>query len=203
MRFDGVIKTWDDERGLGTIEPLPDGDEIAVHITAFPRGQPRPRVKQRVSFEVELGHDGRKHARGVHIRETGQPPRTVSRSVRPAAPAWPGLLALLLFLALYGTAALSWTVSPSVGIAYVAASLLAFGAAARDQAAARARRARLPDGVWMLLALACGWPGLVLALPVLGHEPGQRLPRRSLWLAVGINIVAFAFLTSPLGRAWR
>jgi uncharacterized membrane protein YsdA (DUF1294 family)/cold shock CspA family protein len=200
MRFDGVIKTWDDVRGAGTIEPLRGGDEIAVHITAFARGQPRPRVRQRVSFEVELSHDGSKRASAVRIHENVRPSAAPSRSVRTGAPRWPGVLAVLAFMALYAMATMRGQVAPAVGIVYLALSLLAFGAMVQDKTAVRTRRTRVPDQLWLLLAVTGGWPGMLLAVLVLGHEPGRRLSRAALWLAVLANVAVFAFFAWPTMR---
>ena len=58
MRFDGVIKTWNDERGFGFIEASQGGQEIFVHIKAFSARATRPQVGNRVSFEIELGPQG-------------------------------------------------------------------------------------------------------------------------------------------------
>jgi hypothetical protein len=38
MRFEGSVKSWNDERGFGFIEPLQGGQEIFLPITAFPPG---------------------------------------------------------------------------------------------------------------------------------------------------------------------
>lgn len=35
MRFEGLLKTWNDERGFGFIQPLAGGQEIFVHVKAF------------------------------------------------------------------------------------------------------------------------------------------------------------------------
>jgi len=35
MRIEGVIKSWNDERGFGFIEPTQGGQEIFVHVKAF------------------------------------------------------------------------------------------------------------------------------------------------------------------------
>jgi cold shock CspA family protein len=32
MRFHGTLKTWNDERGFGFIQPQPGHDEIFAHI---------------------------------------------------------------------------------------------------------------------------------------------------------------------------
>ena len=55
MRFDGKIKSWDDERGFGFIELDQGGQDIFVHIKAFKGLRERPQANQRVSFEIEIG----------------------------------------------------------------------------------------------------------------------------------------------------
>jgi hypothetical protein len=44
MRFDGKLKSWNDELGFGFIEPLRGGQEIFVHIKSFPPGAGRPTI---------------------------------------------------------------------------------------------------------------------------------------------------------------
>lgn len=43
MRFEGFVKSWNDDRAFGFIEPDQGGQDIFAHITAFPaRTHPRP-----------------------------------------------------------------------------------------------------------------------------------------------------------------
>ena len=71
MRFEGTLKIWNDERGFGFLEPLQGGDDIFVHATAFRGRAGRPQVGQVVSFEIELGPQGKKRAKNVEpIRRT-------------------------------------------------------------------------------------------------------------------------------------
>jgi cold shock CspA family protein len=65
MRFDGKLKTWNDERGFGFVEPVQGGQDIFVHIKSFPTGTGRPAVGLPLSFEVETGPDGKKRAKAV------------------------------------------------------------------------------------------------------------------------------------------
>jgi cold shock CspA family protein len=67
MRFEGTLHTWNDDRGFGFIEPAQGGQEIFVHISAFGPRFGRPRVQQLLSFEVELGPQGKKRAKNVEL----------------------------------------------------------------------------------------------------------------------------------------
>lgn len=62
MRVHGTLTKWNDDRGFGFITPAQGDDELFVHISAFPKDGPRPSINEPVSFEVELGGDGKKRA---------------------------------------------------------------------------------------------------------------------------------------------
>lgn len=65
MRFDGKIKTWNDEKGFGFISPLAGGQDVFVHISEI-RHSANPQVGDLLSFEVELNPQGKKRA--VRVR---------------------------------------------------------------------------------------------------------------------------------------
>ena len=99
MRFEGLIRTWDDERGFGFIEPALGGQDIFVHVKAFPRGTARPSIGQRVSFDVEIGPQGRSAPvtpKRFERRLSGSPgPPTPGREPQacsPSLPSWPSTL---------------------------------------------------------------------------------------------------------------
>lgn len=52
MRFEGRIVKWDDERGFGFIKADQSDAQVFVHISECPKGQGRPQLGERVSFEV-------------------------------------------------------------------------------------------------------------------------------------------------------
>ncbi|WP_233151712.1 DUF1294 domain-containing protein [Pelomonas sp. KK5] len=51
-----------------------------------------------------------------------------------------------------------------------------------------------------LLALACGWPGALLGRQLLRHKSAKRPFSTIFWLTVGLNLLAFALVFTPLGR---
>ena len=90
MRTHGVLAKWNDDRGFGFIAPAQGGDELFVHVSAFPRDGVRPRLNELVSFEIEAGPNGK--PRAVRIMRPGgqvapvrpRHPRGADRSARPA-----------------------------------------------------------------------------------------------------------------------
>lgn len=63
MRIEGVLSKWNDDRGFGFITPAQGGQEIFVHISAFPKDGIRPTLGEKLTFEVETDGNGRKRAK--------------------------------------------------------------------------------------------------------------------------------------------
>ena len=108
---------------------------------------------------------------------------------------------LLLFFALYAHAALALGLPAAVGVAYVLASVACFALYARDKAAARRGGRRTPERHLLLLGLAGGWPGGLLAQQWLRHKIVKRPFRHEFWLTVGLNLAGFCWLARALAPA--
>jgi uncharacterized membrane protein YsdA (DUF1294 family) len=105
---------------------------------------------------------------------------------------------ILLFAGLYAFAMISWGTPLLVGAAYLVASATCFVVYACDKSAARAGRWRTSESTLLLMGLACGWPGAVLAQQWLRHKSTKPSFNARFWTTVGINAGAFAYLSSPL-----
>lgn len=197
MRFDGTIKSWDDERGFGFIEPSQGGQDIFVHIKAFSGLRERPQPKQRVSFQVEIGPQGKKRATNVELVRAKRTPPTPTRQSRPAQsgtatlfviPVF-GLILLLGYVLGHPPRWLPW--------AYLGVSAVTFLAYASDKSAAQQGAWRISEKTLHLLALFGGWPGALLAQQMLRHKSSKQEFRAVFWATVVFNILGFMFLASP------
>jgi cold shock CspA family protein len=86
MRIEGTLSRWNDDRGFGFIIPTQGGQEIFVHISAFPKDGVRPTLGEKLTFEIETDNNGKKRAKNLFCPErptVKRPPPAPSR--RPAS----------------------------------------------------------------------------------------------------------------------
>lgn len=197
MKIEGVIKTWNDERGFGFIEPRLGGQEIFVHIKAFAARAGRPEVGQCVTFEVETAANGKKQAKDVRIVAAARR-RMPSRNRGSAQWGTASLFAIPAFMIFFTVVAAVWKVPAWVGGLYLGASALCFVVYRRDKLAAAADRRRVSESTLLALGLVGGWPGAIIAQQVLRHKSSKASFRASFWSTVIVNVAGFVVLASPM-----
>lgn len=109
-------------------------------------------------------------------------------------------LPVLLFACLLLGATFGFGLPPAVAMAYLAASTACFAAYAFDKSAARAGARRTPERTLLLLGLAGGWPGAVLAQQWLRHKTRKQPFQSLFWLSVAAHALlagALAWLAIP------
>lgn len=62
MRLVGKLTSWNDEKGFGFITPSNSPQQLFVHISAFPRDEQRPSINEFLSYEAEVGKNGKPQA---------------------------------------------------------------------------------------------------------------------------------------------
>ncbi|KQP11741.1 cold-shock protein [Pseudorhodoferax sp. Leaf265] len=112
-------------------------------------------------------------------------------------------MAIPAFLLVYAAVALLWRVPAWVAGLYLVASTVCFLAYAIDKSAATAGRWRIAERTLLLLGLAGGWPGAILAQQLLRHKTSKAAFRVAFWATVVLNTAAFVALHAPLAQAWR
>ncbi|MEO5660868.1 MAG: excalibur calcium-binding domain-containing protein [Polaromonas sp.] len=71
MRFNGTLKSWNDDKGFGFLSPSQGGQDVFVHISEYRCGG-RPVVNEALTFEIALNPEGKKRAMNVQ-RVNAQP----------------------------------------------------------------------------------------------------------------------------------
>ena len=201
MRFEGILKSWNEERGFGFLEPLQSGEDVFVHIKAFRAGVGSPQVGEAMSFEVEVGPQGKKRAKNVEPIKAGRISRPRPRPRTQSEPQGSStLLALPLFIVLYIVLEILWQPPVFIFRIYLVVSLITFFVYAADKSAARNNNRRTPEATLHLLAFAGGWPGALLAQQFLRHKSKKAEFRHVFWTTVVLNVVILVFSVSPVGQ---
>ena len=197
MRFDGILKSWNDERGFGFIEPRLGGQEIFVHIKSFPSGTGRPAMGLPLSFEVEVGQNGKKRAKSVQFAR--QSHKQMPERIESPAP-WTiaRLLVIPAFALLYWYVVSRFSFKPNVAIAYLVVSSIAFIAYAIDKSAAIQGRWRISESTLLFFGLVCGWPGALLAQQLLRHKTSKASFVSAFWATVLLNFFALYAVHSTM-----
>lgn len=77
--------------------------------------------------------------------------------------------------------------------------MLTFVVYAMDKSAAARGAWRTPESTLHFLALACGWPGALIAQEQLRHKSKKQEFRLVFWLTVLVNTSLFIWLHTPAG----
>lgn len=190
MRFAGHIKSWNAERGFGFIEPSEGGQEIFLHISAVPTQWCPPKIGQHLTFEVKLNREGKKRAANVGLAPA---PRKVHQHKTSHPVPWSpaSAAAIPVFIAIYLALSIVKGVSAWFAAAYVFFSIVCLLAYAFDKSAAVAGRWRSSEQSLLLLGLAGGWPGGLIAQQLLRHKSSKASFQRTFWATVVLNVAAF------------
>lgn len=160
------------------------------NVKAFRTRAERPKIGQLLSFEVELGTEGKK--------------RASRRGVERDSPAQWGtatLFAIPAFLVLFAIVGVLWRPPLLVAGIYAGVSVITLIAYALDKSAAARGAWRTPESTLHGLSLAGGWPGALLARQFLRHKSTKAEFRAVFWGTVAVNVIAVIALCSPVGRS--
>lgn len=134
MRSHGTLVKWNDERGFGFISMGASGEEIFVHVSAFPRDGQRPSIGELVSFDVVSGADGKRKAAKVQRPGARGPSRNRDRAAKPGGINLIGALAsLAILLAVAGWAYSRWAAPNEVAAKPLAGTPLALPVAVGEK----------------------------------------------------------------------
>lgn len=92
MRIEGTLSKWNDERGFGFITSAQGGQDIFVHVSAFPKDGIRPKIGEKLSFEIETDSQGKQRAKNLLCPERRAVARPVRKNTRSPRKERPGIL---------------------------------------------------------------------------------------------------------------
>jgi len=189
MRYQGKITRWQDDKGFGFIAWHGGGNPVFVHIKAFSQSARRPEVGDIVTYELAKDASGRNRAELVRFSRSG----AVERPRRSRS--GPGSIVFALLFTLFVVASAIAGRIPGLIIAvYGVLSAVTFFAYALDKSAARSGSWRTQESTLLLLGLAGGWPGALVAQSRLRHKSSKAAFQQVFWATVLLNVAAVGYL---------
>lgn len=192
-RNDGVLASWNDERGFGFIT-ADDGQRVFAHISAFPRRNIRPTLGEQVSFIQERTSDTRVRARSIRYPASAQAPVRRSRQHRGTV----GHIVAAIFAVALAVATTTGTIPWWAAVLYAVMSVVSYLAYAADKSAAHNRQWRVSENTLLGLGLVGGWPGSIIAQQRLRHKTQKTSFRRAFAVSVVLNVVTLVVVGTPL-----
>ena len=208
MERRGVLKSWNDGKGFGFIQPEGGGEPLFVHISAM-RGDSRPQVGDNVLYVA--GRDAQGRPRAQHMRHAGLSLDRPAIRRKPAAARQPAggnppkssrradaarirdlplkllILAGLCLLPAWGSLALLAQGVWWGALAYPLVSLFSFCQYWLDKQHAQKGRWRTPENSLHIAELAGGWPGALLAQQVFRHKTRKASFQLVFWAIVALH----------------
>ena len=193
MRAKGKITSWNDDKGYGFVTPLTGGKQIFIHISALKNRNRRPELNDVVTYSVSKDAKGRPCADNATLSGDRLVERTSRKSNNLA------IAFSLMFLAAIATGVATGSLSKNLLVGYVAFSFFTFVAYAMDKSAAKRGAWRTSEGTLLLLGMAGGWPGGLIAQEMLRHKSKKASFRAAFWVTVLMNCAALVWLHTEGG----
>ena len=193
MRVKGRIRSWNDQKGFGFIEPDESGKQVFIHISAFSNRNRKPATGELVTYALATDGQGRPCAVKATLPGDILPKR--AKGIGKAL----AVIGAILFLCVIGVSVAASKLPPAILGLYLVASLITFIMYAVDKSAAKRGARRTPESTLHWLSLIGGWPGGVIAQQTLRHKSKKKSFRTVFWMTVVLNVCALFWMFTPEG----
>ena len=197
MRQKGKVKSWNDDKGCGFIQPMLDGKDIFFHISGFSTNKRRPEVGQVVTYRMGKDSAGRVRAESISFSAD-----QVTAAANKASGSHFSVVLAPLFLVFVALSAVFTPLPLTVVGLYLILSVLTFIFYWMDKYRAQRGGQRTPENTLHLLSLLGGWPGAVFAQQLLRHKTKKQSFRQVFWFTCVANCVILGWLMTEQGAQW-
>lgn len=185
MKFKGILTQWKSDRGYGFITPDEGGADIFIHITAFKNRSHNPKIGDTLIYQIDNSRDKKPKAVSVSYYT-----ESISKAKKQKTSGGNLVISTLLSISCLTTIAMLGymrLISPTIVIAYLFSSTLAFFMYWWDKTSAKNGRWRTQESSLLFWGLIGGWPGALIAQQLFRHKTSKLEFQISFWISVLIN----------------
>lgn len=180
----GEVVYWNDDKGFGFIRYHDKEPNLFFHISSFAYHRRRPQKGDQVVF-LRGEHRGKAQATRVVLAEDADwlDGDTVvdAHDVRPHL--FDAIVYAMLILAFY---IVLFVIAPALALSSLIISMITAGLYVIDKRAAERHGFRIPEGTLHIAAMLGGWPGALIARPILRHKTRKTRFISFFWASVVI-----------------
>ncbi|MFH7028863.1 MAG: DUF1294 domain-containing protein [Heteroscytonema crispum UTEX LB 1556] len=172
----GNIKTWNDEKGYGFIQPEDRSEDVFLHISALNKSR-RPQVGDKIYYQIQRDNKNRLRANNAKL----------AKNSRLAI----NIITLILFFSFILTLVLAFQGIIHLPVAsfwYMIMSIITFIAYGNDKNRAIERKWRTPEARLHMFELLGGFPGAFLAQQFYRHKNKKRSYQTVFWMIVILHV---------------
>nr|WP_314256341.1 DUF1294 domain-containing protein [uncultured Devosia sp.] len=200
MRKSGILVQWNNQGGYGFVREDEAGRDFYVHISTLAENH-RPRIGDKLSFEIGKGRKGKPVAQAVTIVETTPAPQPTLRDMKPPAHISRFRLGLRTAAATLMTLLILWAIGMErapvwIGLLYAAMGLGSALLYRFDKLYAMSGKYRVSENNLHLVDLCFGIIGGLAAQEVYRHKtvkPGFVAGTWAIALVHTLGLAALAF----------
>lgn len=191
--YHGEIVHWNDKKGYGFIKTANNEPNIFFHISAFAYQNQRPKKGEQVCFTLQTT-EFKTNAKRVLLsgHESGlfdSIPYDLPGKKAYLAEAAVYILLDMLFYAVLSTISIPITLTSLIisGLTFILYSL--------DKHASLNNHQRIPEASLHIAALLGGWPGALIARPLLRHKTKKNRFIIFFWMSIIVNFFCLYLIT--------
>ncbi|WKJ89960.1 cold shock and DUF1294 domain-containing protein [Methylomonas montana] len=198
--YEGIIKSWKEDKGFGFIQPNGGGKDVFIHIRDLKHKNYRPQQGDGICYRVIQDQNGKTRAydafiKGIEISHFTKKNLRPNKPLQKSNPQYQLGILPIFVIATIPFACSIFIIFRDRNLfpffSYVLLSLSIFLIYAIDKTKAHKNKWRIPENTLHFFELLGGWPGALIAQRIMRHKNKKPSFQKVFWIIVTTHITAW------------